>query len=122
MPDKLDSLLSAFNARTANARNVIANLQERLAKDPAYAMQWSLNAFDAAAVLEVGGCVLGALEHAATESNTTELQLERLRDRAQHEVVSRAQSCAESSSATANLMARAILREWANALDMLSPM
>lgn len=94
-----------------SAQEAMDKLSAEILKDPVHALSWSKGSFEEAATLAVGKEVKRAVEIGATSAQ--------LLEQAQRETISRARSPESSSSATSNLMDRALLAAWASLVDLI---
>lgn len=106
-----DATLGLLQHYIAEADATLARFSADLAKDPAYAFEWSASAFEAAATKRVLGEVLRRL---ASESQSAVLA------RAEAEVRLRAKRGSKSTSEASNLMEAELMSAWARTAELLA--
>jgi hypothetical protein len=108
--------LKKFTAVAEQAQEQIDKFKAALDKDPAHALTWGLNAFQAAARLQVAQMlVYGFTPKEGSPVYTVEQAVSFLTDR----VINRARYPAQSTSPTSNLMEQYEAAAYAEALDEL---
>lgn len=99
-----------------NAERDLTAWKEKLEKNPAYAFEWSSNAFQAAAELEVGKTVQAWLKMAVTSKRTEERLLKDIMDEVRGCVIRGARWPQHSSSPQSNEMKTTVISVWAELL------
>jgi hypothetical protein len=64
--NKMERLVDQLEYMIRRSEETLAKFREEVAKDPAYALEWSGGAFAAAADLSVHKYLLGVIAHRAT--------------------------------------------------------
>jgi hypothetical protein len=94
-----------FECRRDSAEATLARFRSKLADDPAHALEWSLDAFEAAAARAVCCTVIASIYRGTTAAD--------LLDRALHAALIGARSGSRSTSPASNLMEQCMTAEWA---------
>ena len=114
-----EKALKKFTAVAEQAQVAIDKFKEELDKDPAYALNWGLTAFQSAARLKVASMLVYAFTpREGTSASTIQEAREFLMDR----VMNKARYPAQSTSPTSNLMEQYESAAYAEALDVLKYM
>jgi hypothetical protein len=111
--------LKKFTAIAEQAQAQIDKFQAELSKDPAHALSWGLNAFQAAARLKVATMLVYAFTPREGETSYT---IKQARDTLLDRVMNKARYPAQSTSPTSNLMEQYEAAAYAEALDELKYM
>ena len=105
LTDRLDLFTLSVRSWMDTATAKVASLRDKLDADPAEALEWSLDAFEAAGVVRVGRILLHRIERGAT--------IDELRTLATREALQDARYGARSTSPAADLMQQCRMSAWA---------
>jgi hypothetical protein len=121
--DNLMSTLKAnLNQRIKSDRERLARFKESLERDPAYAFEWSKDAFQAAANLKVTEQLMAWLTQTFEDEYTQPMparQLTMAADHLRREVYRRARDVEHSTSPTSNYMSLCMMSAKATQLELV---